>query len=81
MVNDCPVLSSNKSSLPEVLGQAAVYFNPESEEEMQTQIESIINNGSMRQELISQGRAQIKKYSWEKCAAETLNIYKLNIWI
>ncbi|MDD5032251.1 MAG: glycosyltransferase family 1 protein [Patescibacteria group bacterium] len=76
MAGGCPVISSNKSSLPEILGEAAVYFNPEDEEEMKRQIEKIIEDKNLQQELIKKGYEQVKKYSWEKCAKETLGVYK-----
>ena len=76
MAGGCPVVSSNKSSLPEILGQAAIYFNPEDKEEMMKQIEKVIEDENLRQELIKRGYEQIKKYSWEKCAKETLEVYR-----
>ncbi|MDD5291455.1 MAG: glycosyltransferase family 1 protein [Patescibacteria group bacterium] len=76
MACGCPVISSNKSSLPEILGQAAIYFNPEDEGEMIKQIEKIIEDKNLRQELVKKGYEQVKKYSWEKCAKETLGVYE-----
>jgi len=76
MANGCPVVSSNKSSLPEILGEAAIYFNPEDEKDMMGQIKKVIENKNLRQELIKRGNEQVKKYSWEKCAKETLEVYK-----
>ena len=75
MAGGCPVVSSNKSSLPEILGEAAIYFNPEDEGEMIKQIEKIIEDKNLRQELVKRGYEQVKKYSWEKCAQETLGVY------
>jgi glycosyltransferase involved in cell wall biosynthesis len=75
MAQGCPVVSSNKASMPEVLGEAAFYFNPEDKSEMYNQIIRIINNSSLREELIKKGHEQIKKYSWQECAEQTLAIY------
>jgi len=75
MAGGCPVVSSNKSSLPEILGEAAIYFNPEDEGEMIKQIEKIIEDKNLRQEWVKRGYEQVKKYSWEKCAQETLGVY------
>jgi len=75
MAKDIPVASSNASCLPEILGEAAVYFDPRGMTEMAEIIEKAIVDGELRKELIEKGRRQIKKYSWEKMAKETLEIY------
>jgi len=72
----CPVISSDSSSLPEVLGKAALYFSSENKDDMLAKIREIIKNENLRQDLIKKGYEQVKKYSWEKCARETLEIYK-----
>ncbi len=71
-----PVASSNASCLPEILGDAACYFDPQALTEMAETIEKVATNGEVRQKLISGGHKQVKKYSWEKMARETLDIYK-----
>ena len=76
MANGCPVVSSDESSLPEILGEAAVYFNPKDEKQMLYQIEKIIEDENLHQELVKKGYEQAKKYSWEKCAEETLAVYR-----
>ena len=76
MARGLPVASSNASCLPEILGDAAVYFDPEGMAQMSETIERAIADGELRKELITKGREQIKKYSWEKMARETLEVYK-----
>lgn len=76
MAKACPVLSSNRTSLPEILGEAALYFDPENETEMIEKIWRILNEQDLRQALISKGLEQVKKYSWWQCAAETLQVYR-----
>jgi glycosyltransferase involved in cell wall biosynthesis len=76
MAKGCPVVSSNKTCLPEVLGDAAIYFNPGDREEMKSQIEKVISDENLRQELIKKGLEQVKKYSWWEAARETLKVYK-----
>jgi len=75
MAKGCPVASSDRSSLSEVLGQAAIYFNPENEADMQVKIEQIISNKKLQEDLIKKGYAQVKKYSWWECARKTGEIY------
>jgi len=75
MANSCPVLSSNQASLPEILGEAALYFNPEKDNDFIKKVDIILNDHNLREQLISSGLERIKKYSWSNCAQETLKIY------
>lgn len=72
----CPVICSSSSSLPEVVGNAAEQFDPQNIDSLRTAIESVVFNTDHRENLISQGYAQSKLFSWEKCASKTLEIYK-----
>ena len=76
MAQSCPVISASTSSLPEILGQAALYFNPKEEEELKKRVLELLDNGSLRSELINKGKEQIKKYSWEECARQTFSVYE-----
>ncbi len=69
----CPVITSNISSMPEVAGDGAVYVNPYSIEDIIDGIRKI-EDGRLRMEKIKQGFENIKKFSWEKCAKETLEV-------
>ncbi|WP_292463378.1 glycosyltransferase family 1 protein [Methanolobus sp.] len=71
----CPVIASNTSSIPEVVGDAAILFDPNSEKELVQSIQSLYNEYT-RKDLIKRGYEQEKKFSWEKMANETLSIYK-----
>lgn len=75
MAHGTPLVSSNATCLPEVYGDAAAYFDPENVDDMSRQIQSVIDSQKRRQDLIKKGRAQLKKYSWEKMAKETLDVY------
>ncbi|MFH1523232.1 MAG: glycosyltransferase family 1 protein [Patescibacteria group bacterium] len=76
MAKGCPVISSNKSSMPEILGEAAIYFNPENKEEMLEKIELVINDKDLQENLIEKGKNQVKKYSWWECASKTREVYE-----
>jgi glycosyltransferase involved in cell wall biosynthesis len=76
MAEGLAVVSSNKTCLPEILGPAAVYFNPDDEADMKEKIELVINDERLRQDLRNRGFEQVKKYSWDRCAQQTLEIYK-----
>lgn len=75
MVYGTPVVSSNTSCMPEILGDAAEYFNPLDIDDIAKKTLSVINSDSLRQELISRGHRQVAKYSWKKMAQETHAIY------
>ncbi len=75
MSQDCPVISSFSSSLPEVGGEACIYFDPENVNGLVDDLFSL-ENSTLRRELIKKGRERIKLFSWEKCAEETLKVIK-----
>jgi glycosyltransferase involved in cell wall biosynthesis len=70
----CPVVISNISSLPEVGGDAVLYVDPQSVDDIKNKLELIINDEKLRKELIEKGYKQVKKFSWEKTARETLRV-------
>lgn len=69
-----PVVVSNRSSLPEVAGDAALYFEPENVKDMADSIFKILTNSELREKLIQKGRKRVEKFSWEKCAGQTLKV-------
>jgi glycosyltransferase involved in cell wall biosynthesis len=72
----CPAVLSNTSSLPEIGGTGAAYFDPYSVDDMRTVIEKVITSETLQNELIKNGKEQCKKFSWEKCAKETMDVYE-----
>ena len=76
MAHDCPVVCSNTSSIPEVVGDAGEYFEPDDIESIRTAIERVVGSDGHQKILIAKGRAQLKSFSWDRCALETLDIYK-----
>ncbi|VVB53208.1 D-inositol-3-phosphate glycosyltransferase [uncultured archaeon] len=72
----CPIALSNTSSLPEVAGNAALYFNPIDEFSIRETISKVIYNEEIRKELQSKGFEQLEKFSWEKTAKETAALYR-----
>ncbi len=71
-----PVVSSNASCLPEILGEAAEYFNPEDMNEIAKAISSLLKDKNRQQELIIKGRQKASQYSWLKMSEMTLMIYQ-----
>ena len=72
----CPVVCSNSGSIPEVVGNAALLFDPYSVVSIRKKIISVLENNNLKLSLSSKGFEQVKKFSWEKCARETYKIYK-----
>ncbi len=70
-----PVVASRAGSLPEILDQAALYFNPYDIKDMAQVISKVINDKNLREDLIKKGFEQVKKFNWQKCAEETLKVY------
>jgi glycosyltransferase involved in cell wall biosynthesis len=76
MFFECPVICSNTSSFPEVVSDAAVMFNPDDIESIRAAIESVLNNPSLRNNIRLNGLKRSQDFTWAKCAAETLDVYK-----
>jgi glycosyltransferase involved in cell wall biosynthesis len=75
MALDCPIACSNTSSLPEVVGNAAEFFNPQQPDSMTNAIENVLFSSDKSTELVKLAREQVKKFSWEKTAKETKEVY------
>ncbi|MGM0367981.1 MAG: glycosyltransferase family 4 protein [Actinomycetota bacterium] len=71
-----PVITSNVSSLPEVAGDAAVMVNPYEEKEIYDAIAGLLENENRIKDLIARGTDNIKRFSWEKTARQTLKVYE-----
>lgn len=69
-----PVITSNTTSMPEVVGDAAITVDPTSVKQIADAMENIAVNKKLRKELIEKGNEQYKKFSWEKAAKETLEV-------
>jgi glycosyltransferase involved in cell wall biosynthesis len=76
MTYNCPVVSSNTSSMPEVIGDAGEYFPPTDIGAMSRAIESVVYSEDRRRDLVAKGRDRLREFSWEKCAAQTLAVYQ-----
>lgn len=71
---EVPVITSNTSSLPEVAGDAALLVDPHDVDAIAAAMARLIAEPDLRAELIRRGRENIKRFSWEKCARETLAV-------
>jgi glycosyltransferase involved in cell wall biosynthesis len=72
----CPVLCSDTSSIPEVVGDAGMYFDPTSADAIRACLERVISSDELRAEMISRGHNRVLQFSYDRCAAETLAVYR-----
>lgn len=75
MACGCPVVSSNAGALPEIGGDAAIYFDSHEISDMRDKIGMLLNDEKLRKDLIAKGLKRYKKFSWEKLAKQTLEVY------
>lgn len=71
-----PVISSNRSSIPEIVGSAGVLVDPTDVKELAHQIVYLLRNGEERRRLSLLGKDQAARFSWEEVARKTLNVYR-----
>ena len=76
MKMDVPVLASNREPMTEVIGEAGIYFDPESEEDLQTKLTELFENPGKKKEFVQKGRENLKRFDWKKTAEKTLDIYR-----
>ncbi|MGA9039517.1 MAG: glycosyltransferase family 1 protein [Terriglobales bacterium] len=76
MAHGTPVLTSNASSLPEVVGGAAVMVNPENVFEIMRGMHRVLLDQALREKLKQRGYEQVKKFSWDESARKILGVYE-----
>jgi len=69
-----PVVVSNASSLPEIVGDSGILIDPNSADSIASGIKNVLTNNQTRSDLVEKGFENIKRFSWEKCAKETLQV-------
>lgn len=76
MAAGAPVVTSNVSSLPEVVGEAGLLIDPKSPSEIVSAVERILKDPVLAKELVRKGYERVRQYSWAKMAEQTLAVYK-----
>ncbi len=76
MAAGIPVIASNTSSMPEVLGNAGILVDPGSEEDIGSSVIKVLSNSDLRREMSNKGISRSALFSWEKTAAQTLKVYE-----
>ncbi len=76
MYYSTPVMCSNTSSIPEVVLDAALQFDPNNKESMTEAFNMILSDGELRKDLAIRGKNRERAFSWDRCANETIEVYK-----
>lgn len=76
MANGCPVISSDRGSLKEIIGEAAEFFDPTSIMSMRSAMEAVLYSPERSRELVNSGFFKANEYTWRRCAQETFNLYE-----
>jgi len=72
----CPVIASNRASLPEVVGSGGLLLDPDDQDSWSEAVFRVVNDTELRAEMVVAGRAQAAQFSWSKTAAMTLGLYR-----
>lgn len=76
MAQGCPVVCSRTSSLPEVVGDAAVMFDPCDSTTIAAAIESVVLSSELSAKLRASGAQRVRAFTWDTCATKTLDVYR-----
>lgn len=76
MASGCPVVTSQTSAFPEVVGNAGLYFDPQNEDDIFEKIAKMLEDDKLREEYIKKGLERAKLFSWKKMADETMKVYE-----
>ena len=81
MAAGCPVVASNASCLPEVLGDAALLVDPSDASGFAHAVEAVLSDSELRGRLVTAGRARARQFTWERCAERTVEAYRLALQV
>lgn len=76
MACGCPIIVSNASSLPEIVGTGGIFFDPTDSDELMQQARKVLTDEALQGELGKRGLERSYRFSWEATARRTLQIYK-----
>jgi len=76
MAHGCPVVTSNRTSLPEVAGNAAAIVDPDSEEDVVNAVFSVLTNDRLHDEMVRKGLKNVQRFQWSNAVSSTIEVYK-----
>ncbi len=71
----CPVIASNRTSLPEILEQSALMINPWKEKDLADKLEAILTDKNLKNKLITEGFKNVQRFNWKKTVCELLKLF------
>jgi glycosyltransferase involved in cell wall biosynthesis len=74
--NGCPVACSNNTALPEVAGDAAIYFDPLDADDMRAGVANVLNNDQLQEDLKVKGRQRLSLFTFDRCVQNTIKVYQ-----
>lgn len=75
LFNSCPVLSSNAASMPEIIQEGALYFDPKDSSDFFSKLNALVESQELREQIVERGKKILKQYNWWECAYKTKEIY------
>ncbi|MCG2792339.1 MAG: glycosyltransferase family 4 protein [Weeksellaceae bacterium] len=79
MAMGCPIILTKHGSFPEIAGDAAIYFDSNSEDDLREKILLLLENKALKTEFVQKGLEHVKKYNWEDAAEKCLKVYQAAI--
>jgi glycosyltransferase involved in cell wall biosynthesis len=76
MAASVPVITSNTSCLPEIVGQCALLVDPRSPAEIQAALEKLLTSQSLRDRLRTEGTDRARQFRWDACARDSLDFFR-----
>ena len=76
MTHGVPVIAARSSSLPEIGGDAAVYFDPRSISDLVLQLRRVLSDETLRRDLVARGKEQVAQFRWDVAAERTLRVFR-----
>jgi glycosyltransferase involved in cell wall biosynthesis len=76
MASNAPVIASNASSIPEVVGSAALLFNPRSTDSIRDAIIQVVSSPTLREDLKRKGILRSKQFTWDRTCLQYVNLYR-----
>ena len=76
MASGTPAIGARAGSIPEVMGDGGILFDPHSVEDLTHTLEKVLNDVKLQKQLVQRGLKNVARFSWQKCAEQTFQIYK-----
>lgn len=76
MATGCPIILTKHGSFPEIAGEAGIYFDSNSEEDLRDKIQMLLDDKKLRADFAKKGLEQVKKYNWNDAAEQCLKVYQ-----